>query len=158
MSKIFLRTLSILVLCAGLAAFAFAPARAQEMTCPEHTPVVLDIKPGSAENKINLAARGLLPVAVLSTADFTASLFTPEMAHLSDAATAMAEGCSGATAARWVRSDVNADGRLDLVFFFRVQELNLTPSSTAATLMAHGMYGDTTLHIMGSDSVQVILK
>jgi hypothetical protein len=128
------------------------------MTCPEHTPVMVDIKPGSAENKINLAVRGLLPVAVLSTANFDANLFTPEMAHLSDASLAMTEGCSGATAVRWVRTDVNGDSLLDLVFFFQVQDLNLTTSSTATTLMAHGIYGDTTLHIMGSDSVGIISK
>jgi hypothetical protein len=128
---------------------------AEEMTCPEHTPVTIDIKPGEASNKINLSARGLLPVAVLTTQDFDASQFTPEMAHLSDANIAMTMGCVGADAVRWNYADVNGDGRLDLVFFFRIQELNLTSGSTAATLMAHGSYGSTSIHILGTDSVQV---
>lgn len=128
---------------------------AEEMTCPDHTVVTIDIKPGDVPNKINLSSRGLLPVVVLSTQDFAASQFIPEMAHLSDAAIAMTTGCAGAEAVRWNYADVNRDGRLDLVFFFRIRDLNLTPDSTAATLMAHGSYGSTTIHILGTDSVQV---
>lgn len=128
---------------------------AEEMTCPDHTAVTVDIKPGDDPNKINLSANGLLPVAVLTTQDFDAGQFTPEMAHLSDASIAMTMGCVGADAVRWNYADVNDDGRLDLVFFFRIQELNLTSSSTAATLMAHGSYGSTSIHIIGTDSVQV---
>ena len=52
--------------------------------------------------------------------------------------------------------DENGDGRLDLVFFFRTQDLNLTVNSTAATLMAHGSYNGADLHIEGTDSVRVI--
>jgi hypothetical protein len=115
----------------------------------------VDIKPGDRSNKINLSARGLLPVAVLTTADFDASQFTPEMAHLSDARIAMTMGCVGADAVRWNYVDVNRDGRLDLVFLFRIQDLNLTSHSTAATLMAHGTYGSTDIHIIGTDSIHV---
>lgn len=153
-----IRIVYLFVLLAGLVAYAWAPARAEEMTCPEHTPVVVDIKPGSYPNSINLSSKGRLPVAVLSTAGFDASLFTPEMAHLSDAGTPMSEGCMGATAVRWVREDVNRDGQQDLVFFFRTQELGLTASSSAAMLMAHGTYDGAVLHIMGSDAVRVVPK
>ncbi len=68
----------------------------------------------------------------------------------------MTDSCSGAMAVRWALEDVNGDGRLDLVFFFNTQDLNLTTSSTAATLMAHGTYGSTVQHIQGTDSVHVI--
>lgn len=127
--------------------------RAEEMTCPTPTPVTIDIKPGSYPNKINLSARGLLPVAVLGTQDFDASQFTPEMAHLSDASMAMS--CEGAAAIRWKLDDVNGDRRLDLVFFFKIEDLDLTPGSTAAMLMAHGPYNSTPMHIEGTDSVIV---
>jgi hypothetical protein len=151
MKKMMLRVL-VTVLVLGVLSFqTWSPASAQEMTCT-HTPVSIDIKPGSYPNSIRLSARGVVPVAVLTTADFDASQFTPEMAHLNDA---MADGCTGATAQRWTRDDVNKDGRPDLVFFFRTQDLTLTPSSTAASLMAHGSYGSTTLHIMGTDLVRV---
>jgi hypothetical protein len=126
------------------------------MTCPEHTPVVIDIKPDSYSNAVNLSSRGLLPVAVISTPDFEASQFSPEMAHLSDAIMPMGAGCSGAMAVRWAMVDVNRDGKTDLVFFFRIQELDFSSTTTAATFMAHGSYGSEMLHIMGKDSVKVI--
>lgn len=132
-----------------------AAVHAQEMTCPDHTSVTIDIKPGDPANKIKLSARGLLPVAVLTTADFDARQFTPEMAHLSDADLASTMGCVGAEAVRWKYADTNRDGRLDLVFFFRIRDLNLTSSSTAATLMAHGSYGSTMIHILGTAPVRI---
>lgn len=147
------RMLVLSLVTTGLLAAAPYPALAQDMTCEEHTDVVIDVRPGDANNKVNLSSQGLLPVAVLTTDTFDASLFEPEMAHLSDAATA--EGCEGAAAVRWKYDDVNGDGRLDLLFFFRVQELNFTPSTTEAMLMAHGMYDGTMIHIMGTDAVTV---
>lgn len=131
------------------------PVRAEEMTCAEHTLVSIDIKPGGYPNSINLSSRGLLPVAVLTTDIFDADLFTPEMAHLSDAAS-IEEGCMGTPFVRWTRQDVNGDGRLDLVFFFAIQSLDFTTSTTAAALMAHGAYGSETVHIMGTDTVKII--
>jgi hypothetical protein len=155
MKKLMLSTLvAILALPVWFQGGATA-VRAEEMTCPDHIPVTVDIKPGDHSNKIKLSARGVLPVAVLTTQDFDASQFTPEMAHLSDADIAMTMGCVGADAVRWNYADVNQDGRLDLVFFFRIRELNLTSDSTAATLMAHGSYGSTMIHILGTDSVRV---
>jgi hypothetical protein len=126
---------------------------AQEMTCPTPVDVLIDVKPVGTVNKINLTSRGLLPVAVLGTADFDASLFLPMMAHLQDATAPM--DCSGAEAVRWAYSDVNGDGRTDLVFFFRVQDLPLTASTTEVMLMAHGMYGGEEIHLMGTDAVIV---
>ncbi len=151
--KLILRTLVAVLAIQTLFFASPLNVRAQEETCPPPTPVDIDIKPADAQNKINLSAKGLLPVAVLTTQDFDASNFTPEMAHLSDAAIAMS--CVGAEAVRWNYSDVNSDGHLDLIFFFRIQDLNLTPSSTAATLMAHGTYNSIVTHIEGTDSVLV---
>src|SRR6266540_2065012 len=127
--------------------------RAEEMSCPLPTYVTIDIKPGNSQNRIKLSSNGVLAVAVLTTQDFDASQFTPEMAHLSDASIAMT--CEGAAAIRWKLEDVNGDRQLDLVFFFRIQDLDLTTSSTAATLMAHGSYNSTPTHIVGTDSVLV---
>jgi hypothetical protein len=152
-----LSRISVVALLLGALAFpTWSPASAKKMTCPEHTPVTIDIKPGSYPNSITLSSLGLLPVAVLTTPGFDASQFSPEMAHLTDAANAMSNGCAGAMAVRWMRGDVNGDRLPDLVFFFKTQDLDLTPSSTAATLMAHGVYGSLgTIHIIGTDSVKV---
>ena len=145
----------VVLLLGALAFLEWSPARAEEMTCPTHTPVRVDIKPGSYPNRINLSSQGVVPVAVLTTPDFDASQFTPEMAHLTDANSTMTQDCMGALAVRWVLDDVNRDGRPDLVFFFNTQDLDLSASSTAASLMAHGTYGSTTLHIMGTDSIKI---
>ncbi len=131
-------------------------AHADTMTCPPPVPVTIDIKPGNAQNKIRLSSSGLLAVAVLTTDSFDATQFAPQMAHLNDANSAMADSCSGASAVRWSWDDENGDGRIDLVFFFKIQDLNFTTSTTAGTLMAHGSYGGADTHIEGTDSVQVV--
>ena len=156
MKKSFLLVLALLFV---LAVLAFTPgsiARADEMSCPTPVPVSIDIKPGSYPNSIKLSSQGLLPVAVLTTSDFDASQFQPEMAHLNDASAGMTAGCTGAMSVSWKLADVNKDRKLDLVFFFQIQDLTLTPASTAATFMAHGTYEGTTIHIMGTDSVRVV--
>jgi hypothetical protein len=154
MNRLRILRLFAILLIAGQFLLTSTPARAEEMTCPEHTLVSIDIKPGGYPNSINLSSRGLVAVAVLTTDSFDANLFTPEMAHLSDAAS-MDEGCMNGTYVRWSREDANGDGRLDLVFFFNIQSLDFTASTTAATLMAQGSYGTDTLHIMGTDTVKV---
>ena len=156
MSALKINHLFLVLSIAVFASLAWVPVHAQDMSCTDHIPVVIDIKPGSNTNPINLSSNGLLPVAVLTAPDFDASQFMPEMAHLNDANTPMDQGCSGAAALRWVRYDVNKDGKSDLVFYFQIQDLNLTASSTAAMLMAHGSYGGATIHIMGSDIVSVV--
>ncbi len=153
------RLLLVLILALFIGALTFYPTgtvQAADMTCPTHIPVTIDIRPASGPNPISLSSVGLVQVAVLSTQDFDASQFNPQMALLSDASIAMTNGCTGAMAVRWLLADVNGDRKPDLVFFFNLQDLNLTVSSTAATLMAHGTYGTTTIHILGTDSVNVV--
>lgn len=156
MKKLILRTLMTALTVQVLFVGNVSTVRAAEMTCPSHTPVSIDIKPGNAQNRVKLSSHGTLAVAVLTTPNFDASQFTPKMAHLSDANKAMTDPCMGASAQRWSLDDENGDGRLDLVFFFKIQDLNLTLNSTAATLMAHGSYSGSEMHIEGRDSVQVI--
>ena len=60
---------------------------------------------------------------------------------------------AGATSVRFSFEDVNLDGHVDLVFHFRTQDLQLTTSSTQATLT-----GETTggVPITGTDSVRIV--
>ncbi len=155
MKKLCLHAAIVFVLAGFLSFRAWTSARAEELTCPTHTPVTIDIKPGSTPNKINLSSNGLVPVAVLTTQEFDASHFVPEMAHLSDSNAAMTGMCAGASALRWKLEDENKDGKLDLVFFFNKSDLDFTLNTTNATFMAHGAYDSAILHIIGSDSVQV---
>jgi hypothetical protein len=153
MHTLYRKLLSVFLVVPALLLASPSVAQAQEMTCPTPLTVVIDVKPADAVNQINLSARGLLPVAVLSTQDFDASMFMPMMAHLNDATAPM--DCSGAEAVRWSYSDVNGDGQVDLVFFFRTQDLTLTASTKEVMLMAHGTYGGEEVHIMGMDAVVV---
>ena len=156
MNKLLLRTTTALLVLS--AAFLAKPVvvHADSITCPPPVPVTIDIKPGNAKNTVKLSSRGVLAVAVLSTASFDATQFTPEMAHLNDADSPMADTCAGASAVRWSWDDENGDGKADLVFFFKIQDLNFTLSTKAATLMAHGTYGGAVIHIEGTDVVNVV--
>jgi hypothetical protein len=156
MEKLMFRTLVIGLVLQVLLFDNLSSVRADQPSCPPPTDVTIDIKPGNSQNRIKLSSHGVLAVAVLTTKDFDASQFTPEMAHLSDSSMAMTESCTGAFAQRSSLDDENGDGQLDLVFFFKTQDLNLTQSSTAATLMAHGSYASNTMHIVGTDSVKVV--
>ena len=150
MNNLYRNILPVFLVLQALFLASPSAARAQEMTCPTPLPVSIDVKPVDTANKINLSSKGVLPVAVLSRPDFDASQFMPVMAHLQDAVAPM--DCSGAAAVRRAYSDVNGDGLVDLVFFFRVQDLSFTSSTTEVMLMAHNAEGS---HIMGTDAVIV---
>ncbi len=90
----------------------FAVARYDSLV--EFRPVEIDVKPGSDPNSINLAANGLIAVAILTTQDFNASLV--------DASTVV---FAGASAVHSAMEDTDGDGDLDLVLHFRVEDTNL---------------------------------
>ena len=147
--------LSIVLSIVGQFFLTWSEVYAEEMICPTHEMVSIDIKPGSYPNSINLSAHGRVAVAVLTTQTFDASQFSPDMAHLFDTNAGMQSGCENAVQVRWVREDVNGDKSLDLVFFFDVQTIPLTSNTTNATFMAHGSYGASDLHIIGTDTVKI---
>jgi len=110
-------------------------------------PIVdIDIKPGSYPNSINLGSKGVVPVAVLTTVDFDASTVDPASVHFSDA---------DASPVRWVMEDVDYDGDMDMLFFFKTQELGLTAASTEATLTGATFGGQP---IVGTDTVNIVPK
>jgi len=106
--------------------------------------ISIDIKPGSEPNSINLGAKGVVPVAVLTTEVFDASTIDPSTVTF-----------AGATPVRWVFEDVDDDGDLDLLFHFKTQELDLTESSTIASLTGQTTDGDS---FIGSDTVRIVPK
>ncbi len=85
--------------------------------------VEIDIKPGSYPNTINLGSQGVIPVAVLSSADFNATTVDPTSVQLSGAGVAVrGQGKSLAHV-----EDVNGDGLFDLVC--QVETENLDPGA-----------------------------
>ena len=99
--------------------------------CPPEIPVDIDVKPGSCPNPLNLKSKGVLPVAVLGTAEFDVTTIDPGTILLTR------EGCEGVAAIRWSYEDVatpftgelcdcndlNGDGYIDLTLKFDTQEL-----------------------------------
>ena len=62
---------------------------------PDTLAVPVDIKPGSCPNPVNVVSKGVLPVAVLGTADFDVSLIDPNTIKL-----------NGVAPLRWAFEDV----------------------------------------------------
>ncbi len=106
--------------------------------------VTLDIKPGDAPNDINLRARGVVPVAILSSADFDATTVNPATVTFAGAPV----GGNGGSFA-----DVNGDGLLDLVLHFEISALELNPGDTEAPLEGQTFDG---FSITGTDTVNIV--
>jgi probable HAF family extracellular repeat protein len=104
--------------------------------------VKIDIKPGDPANSINLRSRGVVPVAVISTSEFDALAI--------DYASVV---FAGAKPAKWGKVDVNSDGRVDMLFHFRTQELKLSVKCAEAKLTGKTTDGKL---IDGIDSVKIL--
>lgn len=109
--------------------------------------LILDIKPGSFPNSINPKSRGVIPVAVLSTA-----LGVPVGSI--DLSTARF-GSTGSEAApvHHALEDVDGDGDQDLILHFRTQETGITCGDTSAFLRAETTEGDS---VNGVDSIRTV--
>jgi hypothetical protein len=104
--------------------------------------VEIDIRPESAENKINLKSWGVLAVAVKSIDGFDALSIDPSTVVFAEA-----------TPVWQIAYDVDRDRDKDMLFFFRVQSLNLDENSIEATLT--GMMKDGK-SFEGTDKVTII--
>jgi hypothetical protein len=114
--------------------------------------VVVDIRPGSATNPINVTARGLIPVAILSTESFDATAVDASTVCFGDAEDTSERDCSEAHGKGHVE-DVNGDGRLDLLLHFETQETGIDPGDTQACLTAKTFAG---VDIDGCDSTRTL--
>jgi len=84
-------------------------------------PIDIDVKPGSDVNPLNLNGNGVVPVAVLGSAEFDVSILIP------GSVLAGAEGSVNAAPVHGGHiEDVNGDGFDDYVFHFREWELGVT--------------------------------
>jgi predicted extracellular nuclease len=110
--------------------------------------VLVDIRPLSDDNIINLRSRLLLPVAIFSTPEFDATTINPQTVTLAGAPVARLFGIPLA-----VRVDVNRDGLRDWLLSFEPRDLQLTPSSTEAVLEGQTFAG---FRVRGSDSVRIL--
>jgi hypothetical protein len=109
---------------------------------PKVIKVQIDIKPGSFSNPVNLRAKGVIPVAVLTTSVFDARTV--------DTATVR---FAGASAARCVPADVDGDDDVDLLCYFRIQDTKIKLGDTQACLEGETWGG---IPIKGCDSIRIV--
>lgn len=112
------------------------------------TEVEIDIKPGSDPNSINPKSKGVIPVAILTTASFDATTVDPLTVTF---------GPDGATEShgRGHVEDVDSDGDDDLMLHFRTQETGIARSDTQACLTGETTSGDT---VHGCDAIVTVGK
>jgi len=84
-------------------------------------PIQIDVKPGSNKNPINLASKGVIPVAIFTTADFNAA--DVDVSTVIWAGAHVAQKNNGSFMSGL--EDVDGDGDLDLVIHFRLEETTL---------------------------------
>ena len=111
--------------------------------------IMLDVKPGSEDNPVNLKSNGKLPVVIYGSEAL--DVLDVDVASLALAGVLPApKGHSGKTASF---DDVDGDGFLDIVLHFDVQALGIVPGMTELTLA--GLLADGT-ELLGSDGILIV--
>ena len=113
---------------------------------PGKIEVLIDIKPGSDVNPINLESSRVIPVAILGSPDFSPrelKRMTLRFGHC---------GNAGAAAWNFHIEDVNLDGIPDLVSNFPTQHTNLLMGDTVACLVGATKDGK---RVRGRDVVKI---
>jgi hypothetical protein len=96
--------------------------------------VKIDVKPDSHPSIINLRSNGVLPVAVLSDDSFDATRILPGTVDFAGAAVTVCG--KGKYMAH--REDVNGDGRSDMLFHFKTNDLKLEAGVIQTTVTLTG--------------------
>jgi hypothetical protein len=113
---------------------------------PELITVDLDIKPWSNRNPINISSRGVIPVAILGSADFDVTTVDVTTLRFGPGE---AEPAHRRGAHKW---DINWDGFPDLVSHYRTQESGLAVGDTEACVTGLTLDG---VDFEGCDAVLV---
>lgn len=120
------------------------------LTTPDARQVQIDIKPGSFPNAINLGSNGVVPVAILSDADFDATQVDPASVLLAGGSVKMiGKGEKYSCSVQ----DINADGWPDIVCQIQTDQVTLQEGDSTALLEARTVMGEV---IRGSDSIKIV--
>ena len=105
--------------------------------------VAIEVKPGAQNPPINPDSHGVLPVAILSSADFDAPTEVDRSSlgfgRTGEEYSLTRKGKTGATAC--AADDVNADGLVDLVCHFQVELTGIRQGDVLAFLGGHTVEG-----------------
>ena len=116
-------------------------------------PVSIDIKQGGNPNSINLNSKGVIPVAILTTPEFDASLVVADSIRF---------GPWEAPAVHYQLEDVDKDGDLDLILHFKTSETGIETDAIEANITGYSydplnrLLPPTVISIKGTDSVRII--
>jgi VCBS repeat-containing protein len=124
---------------------------------------LIDIKPGSFPNSINLGSKGVLPVAILSTQkghngqvdDLDATKIDPATILFGDSR----EGFGRVRAIRAAFEDVDRDGDLDLVLHFdmeRIVAAHALDADSVDAVLSADFDDDGRVDLLGHDSVRIV--
>jgi len=108
--------------------------------------VVMDIKPGETPNSINPRQNGRVPVAILSVSGFHARSISVNTIRFGRTGTEASPSQSALT-------DVNRDGKLDLLLHFRTQESGIRCGDITAVLTGTTTSG---MAIKGADRIRTV--
>ncbi|MHC4232328.1 MAG: hypothetical protein ACYSOQ_05955 [Planctomycetota bacterium] len=141
--------------------FAVEPGSALNLVWldgPSVIDVVIDIKPDNADNTVNLGSLGVIPVGILSTADFDATQVDPWTVELAGAGVAVrGKGSKLLSSAK----DLNGDGLLDLEVKVETENLDPGQFQDGIAVLTGKMYDATEStnggqEIRGQDTITII--
>ena len=113
-------------------------------------PVVIDIMPGSDTNSINIGSAGVIPVAILGSADFDVADIVPASVSLAGASVKLV-GKSDKYLCH--QEDVNLDGLTDLTCQIYTAEFFVEEGETTAILEAETLDGTK---LRGEDVIRIV--
>jgi FG-GAP-like repeat len=106
------------------------------------TPARIDIRPGQFPNRVNPHSHALIRVALLATDTFDLTMLDPHTVRF---------GPAGAHPVGVRQNDVDGDGRLDVIYYFKTNKTGIACGDTTASLVGVIDEGQT---FAGTDSVQ----
>ncbi|MFB3882655.1 MAG: hypothetical protein ACE149_15420 [Armatimonadota bacterium] len=114
--------------------------------------VEMDVRPDTEPDAVNLSARGVLPVAIFSSAELDATQLDPATLVLSGAPVAL----NGGKNAKWMvhPEDVDGDGLLDLIAQFDNQSLDPAQLQDGVAYLTGATHGGD--EIEGQDEIILV--